>query len=33
VQLWLDDEDDPTPYWVLSTRHPDRLVKAVRSAL
>ncbi|HZC70183.1 MAG TPA: DUF3093 domain-containing protein [Jatrophihabitans sp.] len=30
VQLWIDDEDDPTPYWVLSTRHPDRVVKAVR---
>jgi hypothetical protein len=31
VQIWIDDEDDPTPYWVLSTRHPDRVVKAVRS--
>ncbi len=31
VQVWLDDEDDPTPYWVVSTRHPDRLVTAVRS--
>ncbi|HKC26399.1 MAG TPA: DUF3093 domain-containing protein [Jatrophihabitans sp.] len=33
VQVWLDDEDDPTPYWVLSTRHPDGLVKAIRASL
>jgi hypothetical protein len=32
VQIWLDDEDDPTPYWVVSTRHPDRLVALVRTA-
>jgi len=32
VQVWIDDEDDPTPYWVISTRHPDRLVDALRSA-
>jgi hypothetical protein len=31
VQVWLDDEDDPTPYWVVSTRHPQRLLAAVRS--
>jgi hypothetical protein len=30
VQFWVDDEDDPTPYWVVSTRHPDRVVTAVR---
>jgi hypothetical protein len=30
VQVWIDDRDDPTPYWVVSTRHPDRLVEAVR---
>jgi hypothetical protein len=33
VQLWIDDEDDPTPYWVLSTRHPERLVSVVRTAI
>jgi hypothetical protein len=33
VQLWLDDPDDPTPYWVVSTRHPDRLVAALRAGL
>ena len=26
VQVWLDDVDDPTPYWVFSTRHPARVV-------
>lgn len=33
VQVWLDDMDDPTPYWVVSSRDPDRLVTAVRAAL
>ena len=33
VQVWLDDEEDPTPYWVVSTRHPDQLVKAVRARI
>lgn len=33
VQVWLDDEDDPTPYWVISSRNPDRLATAVRAAL
>lgn len=27
VQLWLDDPEDPTPYWVVSTRSPGKLVK------
>ncbi len=31
VQLWLDDPDDPTPYWVLSTRHPQRVVELLRT--
>lgn len=31
VQVWLDDEDDPTPYWVVSSRHPDRLVEVLRA--
>ena len=30
VQLQLDDPDDPTPYWVISTRHPDRVVALLR---
>ena len=32
VQLQLDDPDDPTPYWVISTRHPDRVVALLRAA-
>jgi Protein of unknown function (DUF3093) len=32
VQVWVDDADDPTPYWVVSSRHPDRLVRALRAA-
>lgn len=29
VRIWLDDPDDPTPYWVVSTRHPQRLAEAL----
>jgi hypothetical protein len=25
VQVMVDDRDDPTPYWLVSTRHPDVL--------
>jgi hypothetical protein len=32
VQLWVDDPDDPTPYWVISSRHPQRVVELVRAA-
>jgi len=32
VQLWLDDPDDPTPYWIVSSRHPQEVVRAVRAA-
>jgi hypothetical protein len=31
VQLWLDDPEDPTPYWVVSTRHPEQVVALLRS--
>ena len=27
----LDDADDPTPYWLVSCRHPDRVLSALRS--
>ncbi|GAA3047558.1 hypothetical protein GCM10010528_28490 [Gordonia defluvii] len=27
--LVLDDPDDPTPYWLVSTRHPDKLLAAM----
>jgi hypothetical protein len=32
VQIILDDPDDPTPYWVVSTRHPRRLMAAMERA-
>jgi Protein of unknown function (DUF3093) len=32
VQIILDDPEDPTPYWVVSTRRPDELTEAVLSA-
>jgi hypothetical protein len=32
VQLWLDDPDDPAPYWVVSSRHPQQVVDLIRAA-
>jgi hypothetical protein len=32
VLLVLDDPDDPTPYWLVSTRHPERVLAALRNA-
>ncbi|GAB3802133.1 DUF3093 domain-containing protein [Micromonospora zhanjiangensis] len=32
VQVVLDDPADPTPYWVVSTRHPVRLAAAILAA-
>lgn len=29
--LVLDDPDDPTPYWLVSCRHPERVLSALRS--
>jgi Protein of unknown function (DUF3093) len=29
VLVVLSDPDDPTPYWLVSTRHPDRLLAAL----
>ncbi|MFH5207493.1 DUF3093 domain-containing protein [Antrihabitans spumae] len=29
VVVVLDDADDPTPYWLISTRHPDRVLAAL----
>jgi hypothetical protein len=31
VQVQLDDPDDPTPYWIVSTRHPDRVATLLRA--
>jgi Protein of unknown function (DUF3093) len=32
VEITLDDQDDPVPYWLVSTRHPQRLAAAMRDA-
>jgi hypothetical protein len=32
VQILLEDPADPTPYWVISTRHPVELATAVLAA-
>jgi hypothetical protein len=32
VQFWVDDPDDPTPYWVVSSRRPQHVVELLRSA-
>jgi len=32
VQLQLDDPDDPTPYWVVSSRHPNKVADLLRSS-
>lgn len=32
VQLWLDDPEDPAPYWIVSSRHPQRVVDLIRAA-
>ncbi|HEX7306128.1 DUF3093 domain-containing protein [Lentzea sp.] len=31
VRVRVDDPEDPTPYWVISTRHPEELVAAIRA--
>jgi hypothetical protein len=32
VRVALEDPADPTPYWLVSTRHPERLAEAVATA-
>jgi Protein of unknown function (DUF3093) len=32
VEIILDDSDDPVPYWLVSTRHPQRLSAAMHEA-
>jgi hypothetical protein len=32
VKLELTDPEDPTPYWVVSTRHPEKVVEAFAKA-
>ena len=31
VRVRVNDPDDPTPYWVISTRRPDELAAAIKS--
>ncbi len=31
VRVQVNDPEDPTPYWVISTRHPEALAAALRS--
>lgn len=31
VRIEITDPADPTPYWLVSTRHPERLVAALRT--
>lgn len=32
VRVDVDDPEDPTPYWVVSTRHPRRLADSINAA-
>ncbi len=32
VQVAIEDPEDPAPYWLVSTRHPQRLVNALVAA-
>jgi hypothetical protein len=32
VRVWVTDPADPTPYWLLATRHPETLADAIVSA-
>ncbi|MDX3664063.1 DUF3093 domain-containing protein [Streptomyces sp. ID05-26A] len=31
VRVHVTDPEDPTPYWVISTRHPEELAAAIKS--
>jgi hypothetical protein len=32
VRVWVDDPDDPVPYWVVSSRHPRQLAAGAAAA-
>jgi hypothetical protein len=32
VRVTVTDPQDPTPYWLVSTRHPEKLVEALQAA-
>lgn len=31
IKITVDDPDDPTPYWLVSTRRPEALAEALRT--
>ncbi|MEC3974690.1 DUF3093 domain-containing protein [Amycolatopsis sp. H20-H5] len=31
VRVWLTDPDDPTPYWLFSTRNPEKVAELLRA--
>lgn len=33
VEITLNDPDDPVPYWLVSTRHPQQLASALSAAI
>jgi DUF3093 family protein len=33
VEITLDDPDDPVPYWLISSRHPERLAAAISAVI
>ena len=33
VEITLDDPDDPVPYWLISSRHPQQLASALSAAI
>jgi hypothetical protein len=32
VRVWVDDPDDPVPFWLVSSRHPEHLARALAGA-
>ena len=33
VQVWIEDPEDDTPYWLVASRRPDELAAAVRDGV
>lgn len=31
VKIYIEDPEDPTPYWIVSTRQPKKLIEALNS--
>jgi len=32
VKVYLTDANDPTPYWLFSTRHPEKVAELLKGA-